>query len=290
MELMILCAGAGQKGWTGEAIERPLRTRGKRQAQKIGAWLGGMRLQPDCVLTGSAKRAQVSAQKALKAGGWTAHDIEVCGLLSEGQLPALRADQRMLLVAPRKTVQLLLNELGHSFKPTAGVLLVLEHKNETPVLVKCVDPRDLPDTFPYPAPDGPERRDRPAYYYKQSAVIPYRQTDAGKEVLIVHSSSGRHWVVPKGIVEPGLDPGASAAVEASEEAGIKGVIGDRRLGTFRYEKWGATCEVAVYAMEVTTVLEGDDWEERHRTRKWVSQARAARLLHQQAFRTMVADI
>jgi 8-oxo-dGTP pyrophosphatase MutT (NUDIX family) len=86
--------------------------------------------------------------------------------------------------------------------------------------------------------------------YRQSAVIPYRRGPSGLEVLLVTSRKGTRWVLPKGVVEPDLSPAASAAKEALEEAGVRGAIDDEPLGTYQYWKWGGTCTVQVFAMEV----------------------------------------
>lgn len=290
MELLILCAGAGDKHFEGKALDRPLRTKGKRQAQKIGAFLGRERLRPEIVLVAPGERSKTTAQKALKAAGWTARNIEKIGDLSPETLKTLPMDRRVLVVAPSGAVETLANRLWIDADPAPGVLLQLSFHPELTRLVASTDPNDLPDLFPYPSPDGPERRERPAYYYTQSAVIPFRRTARGTEIMITGSSSGRHWVVPKGIVEPGLGPAASAEVEAREEAGVEGVVREAPLGQFTYEKWGATCEVTVFAMEVTREIPDADWEESHRHRKWVPVADAAALLHLPAFQKMVREV
>lgn len=290
MELLILCAGATDKSWTGAKSDRPLRTKGKRQAQKIGAWMGQKGLCPDIVLVASGSRARVTAEKALKAAGWTARNIHQSTKPSVGTLPAPSDDRRVLLVAPSGDIRSLVGRLGLDLELSPGVLLQLSYNPGQTSLIIRVDPKNLPNQFPYPAPDGPERRERPAYYYTQSAVVPYRKTDQGTQILIVGSSSGRHWVVPKGIVEPGLSPVASAMAEAREEAGVQGRIRKTPLGTISCEKWGATCQITVFAMEVTHILPEHKWEESHRKRKWVSPADAASLLHQVAFQAMVWEI
>ncbi|WP_289035160.1 NUDIX domain-containing protein [uncultured Roseibium sp.] len=290
MELLILCAGSGAKDWGGAKSDRPLRTRGKRQVQKIGAWLGKERLRPDLVLVSDNLRARVSAEKALKAAGWTAGKIQCSEVLSGGRLPDLPARGTALLVAPSSAVRQLALELGCALEAEPGVLFQLTLGPRDHSLIKRIDAFYLPDLFPYPAPDGPACRERPAYYYCQSAVIPYRRTTAGLEILVVGSSSGRHLVVPKGIVEPGLSPAASALVEAREEAGVEGHVGKMQLGTYSYEKWGATCQVIVFGMEVTRVLPDTEWEEGHRTRKWVSPSVAALRLNQPALGAMIAKI
>ncbi|MGS4884584.1 NUDIX domain-containing protein [Roseibium sp. MB-4] len=290
LEMLLLCVGAGAKDWDGAKRLRPLRTKGKRQAQKIGAWMGQHGLRPGKTLTTTDERATATAQKALKAGGWSAHGVAQSPDLTKGEMPIFADEDRVLLVAPKKTVANLLSSLGVHESLSPGVLVHLESAQEGAEIRQVIDPRDLPDLFPYPGPDGRERRERPAYYYTQSAVIPFRRAPEGKEVLIIGSSSGRHWVVPKGIVDPGLSPAESARVEAREEAGVEGKVSDHPLGNFTYEKWGATCCVEVYGMEVTRILPADDWEESHRQRTWVPAETAAAMLYQKAFGPFIAQL
>ncbi|WP_422024476.1 NUDIX domain-containing protein [Roseibium sp.] len=290
LELLVLCAGAGAKDWDGAKRLRPLRTKGKRQAQKIGAWMGQHGLRPLKTFTTTDERATATAQKALKAGGWSVQGVVQSLDLTKGVMPTAVDEDRVLLVAPKKTVADLLSSLGVQENLSPGVLVRLEKTPTGAEIRQVIDPQDLPDLFPYPGPDGPERRERPAYYYTQSAVIPFRRTPEGKDVLITGSSSGRHWVVPKGIVDPGLSPAESARVEAREEAGVEGNVGAGPLGTFTYEKWGAVCEVEVYAMEVTHILPVEHWEESHRQRTWVPAETAAAMLYQMAFGPLIAQL
>ena len=148
----------------------------------------------------------------------------------------------------------------------------------------------LPKKFPYPGPDGKELRDRPAYYYTQSSVIPYRVRDGKPEILVIASSKKNHLVVPKGIKDPGLSPQESAAKEAWEEAGIEGEVADTALGSYTCEKWGATCTVAVYPMKVTRVIPEAEWEENHRGREWVTPDLAAGQLKQEELRPLVKKL
>ena len=157
-------------------------------------------------------------------------------------------------------------------------------------LVRLQYPVDLPKRFPFPGPHGEELRDRPAYYYTQSAVIPYRLEQGRVEVLVVRSSQGKHWVVPKGIADVGLSLQESAAKEALEEAGVEGVVDPEPLGSYRYPKWGGTCDVTVYPMAVSREIPESAWEERHRGRQWLSPASAASLLKQAELRSMVAEL
>jgi 8-oxo-dGTP pyrophosphatase MutT (NUDIX family) len=115
---------------------------------------------------------------------------------------------------------------------------------------------------------------KPDCWYNQSGVIPYRlnkqEVSGGKlEVLLVTTRKRKRWVIPKGIIEPSMTPQDSAAKEAFEEAGITGCVSDTSLGAYTYSKWGGTCRVEVFPLEVTTVL--NEWPESDiRDRQWMS--------------------
>ena len=111
-------------------------------------------------------------------------------------------------------------------------------------------------------------------FYEQSAVIPYRQIDGELEVLLITTRSNKRWIIPKGLVEPGLSPAASAAKEALEEAGVAGTVGQKIIGEYAYKKWRGTCHVQVYSLAVTEVHE--QWEEQaFRSRQWLPLRQAA---------------
>ncbi len=129
----------------------------------------------------------------------------------------------------------------------------------------------------------------PAWIYRQSAVVPYRWKDGKLDVLIISSSGGKRWVVPKGIVEPGLSPAASAAAEAAEEAGVEGAVGITPLGRYRYQKWGGTCEVEVYPMLVHHELA--EWPESSlRRRRWLPVDEAAKEVGRKELGELIAGL
>ena len=109
---------------------------------------------------------------------------------------------------------------------------------------------------------------KPDYYYHQSAVIPYRLDSEKLQILMITSRRKKRWVIPKGIIEPGLSPPLSAAKEALEEAGLKGQVSTNPVGNYQYDKWKGTCKVEVYALQVEQVL--DRWQENFRNREWIS--------------------
>lgn len=117
-------------------------------------------------------------------------------------------------------------------------------------------------------------KERPDYYYTQSSVIPVRRRDNHLEILLITSRKSKRWIVPKGIIESGLSPLDAAAKKALEEAGVLGQVFPEILGTFDYEKWGGTCSVQVFVMEVTQVK--DLWLENFRSRVWLDWEDAIR--------------
>jgi 8-oxo-dGTP pyrophosphatase MutT (NUDIX family) len=108
----------------------------------------------------------------------------------------------------------------------------------------------------------------------QSGVIPYRIRRGRVEVALVTASSGPHWTIPKGHIEPDMSPEQSAAKEAYEESGLLGDVGRRCIGRYVYEKRGALRQVAIFPMAVREEL--DRWPEmKVRQRRWMSVKEAA---------------
>lgn len=131
-------------------------------------------------------------------------------------------------------------------------------------------------------------RDVPAHYFEQSAVIPWRQSQGELEILLISSRKKKRWVIPKGVKELELTAPASAAKEALEEAGIEGEVKTQPLGRYEYNKWGGTCKVEVFAMEVHT--EHEIWEENYRDREWVSLDEAAARLDEPELKQLVQSL
>jgi len=303
-ELLIL--RHGKSDWaagTGD-FARPLKNRGKRAAQRVGVWLWQQDLRPDVVISSPAMRAITTAEKCVKAMGMNARSIIQDSRIYEAWLDELLtvlADapedaSRVMIVGHNPGLEDLLSFLSidglpmpddGKLLPTAALAHLDMPEDWRDLEQGCakirnyIRPRNLPDGFPFPAPDGGELRERPAYYYFQSAVIPYRHTSDGRiEFLIISSSKNKHWVVPKGIRDPGLTSQQSAEKEAWEEAGIRGDVDEALLGTYNIQKWGAECQVEVYAMQVHEIVDESDWEERHRRRQWLTAEKAAVVLRQ----------
>lgn len=118
----------------------------------------------------------------------------------------------------------------------------------------------------------------------QVAALPWRKTDYGVEVMLITSRDTGRWVLPKGWPEKKEPFCDAAAREAGEEAGLSGAVSKREAGRYFYSKVASSgddipCEVVVYPLEVDKVAE--KWKERReRTRRWVSPAEAAAMIHE----------
>lgn len=114
---------------------------------------------------------------------------------------------------------------------------------------------------------------------RQVAALPYRIGEEGVQILMITSRETRRWVIPKGGRMRGKTDPQAAAIEAMEEAGVQGRIGETAIGAFRYAKRlksgdSRACVVAVYPLRVLVQLGA--WPEAHqRERRWMTQDEAA---------------
>jgi len=118
----------------------------------------------------------------------------------------------------------------------------------------------------------------------ESGALAYRLDRKGEpRVLVLTTTKGKHWGIPKGRTEPHLSFGDNAAKEAFEEAGIRGEVAANSAGMYRTTKrlpgTETVIEVWVYLLKVTQTL--DDFPEKGRREiKWVSCDEAAQLLRE----------
>ncbi|HEX8569036.1 MAG TPA: NUDIX hydrolase [Caulobacteraceae bacterium] len=113
----------------------------------------------------------------------------------------------------------------------------------------------------------------------QYAVLPWREGQGGREVLLITSRETGRWVLPKGWPMKKLPPWKAAAREGFEEAGVRGDVAREPIGAYSYlkaftESLAFRCEVQVFPMKVKTEL--SQWPEKaERTRRWFTPAAAA---------------
>jgi 8-oxo-dGTP pyrophosphatase MutT (NUDIX family) len=117
-----------------------------------------------------------------------------------------------------------------------------------------------------------------------AALIIHRE-----RVCLVTASSGRRWIIPKGTLEPGQTAEQCAAIEAWEEAGIRGRVRGRMMTRYEATKYGQRCRVSVYRLEVKRIA--DDWPECHcRRRRWVSFTQAISIVDVPQIRELLREL
>ncbi|MCB1383563.1 MAG: NUDIX hydrolase [Notoacmeibacter sp.] len=127
----------------------------------------------------------------------------------------------------------------------------------------------------------------------QAALLPWRKSSRGIEIMLVTSRGTGRWILPKGWPEHGESLRESAMREALEEAGVEGNAADTALGSYFYDKVLASglrrrCEVRVFAMQVKD--QRKNWPERgERERKWFSPQEAAALVMEPDLAELIAD-
>ena len=131
--------------------------------------------------------------------------------------------------------------------------------------------------------------------HTQFGVLPYRADSRGNtEVLLLTSRDTGRWVIPKGWPIRGRKPHEAAAIEAFEEAGVRGNVAKKSIGEYHYskkisEREDRLCEVEVFLMLVTRVL--DKWpEQSQRQRAWFGPSVAAALVDEGALAIMLGNL
>ena len=303
-KLILISHGKTEAEWDGDDFARPLRSSGKRLAQKFGSYLAehGMNFP---MVASPARRTRISAEKAAKVCGRPVSRIQFDKWLYRPGLPEQLSILTPLLLRndliyfghPAALRDLLLHLIGEDAAQTFGIgqlaQLTVELDRSSGRITDAeldllLSDRQLPRGFPYSGTAGEARRPRPAYYYTQSGVIPYRMTSSGPRILLISTKDGKRWGVPKGICEPGLSPQVSAAKEALEEAGVAGPVSDHACGQYQVAKWGGVCTVRLHPMRVEEELANGRWAENTRSRAWHLPEDAAQRVHNQALSGLIA--
>jgi 8-oxo-dGTP pyrophosphatase MutT (NUDIX family) len=128
----------------------------------------------------------------------------------------------------------------------------------------------------------------------QYGALPYRVTKTRDiEFLLVTSRETGRWIIPKGRPIAGLKPAEAAAREAYEEAGVRGVVGNRAIGEYSYKKELRAlgrivpCKVRVFALLVRR--QRRTWPEAHQRRtRWVRPRKAISLITEEPLRSLIA--
>lgn len=106
-----------------------------------------------------------------------------------------------------------------------------------------------------------------------AGTVVFRQRDSQVFYLVVSSSDGINWVLPKGHIDPGETPEIAALRELAEEAGVVGeIVAPLSLKQFRKgvkELW-----VQYFLVRETGATEPTE----NRTIRWEAEAEASRLI------------
>ncbi len=129
----------------------------------------------------------------------------------------------------------------------------------------------------------------------QYGALPYKRADGDAlKVMLVTSRETKRWVIPKGWPMKDRKPHAAAKREAFEEAGVRGEIGKRPIGTFEYPKRlksqaTVTCKVEVFPLQVRD--QAETWPERgEREGRWFSPDEAAGVVAEAELREIIRKL
>lgn len=117
---------------------------------------------------------------------------------------------------------------------------------------------------------------------QQYAALPFIVSANGTEVCLITSRETGRWIIPKGWPKKGMAPHDLAALEAFEEAGLRGRVDPGPIGRFHYVKRldngsEVNCEVSVYPLLVES--QAVTWPEQgQRNSTWVQLEDAAKLV------------
>jgi 8-oxo-dGTP pyrophosphatase MutT (NUDIX family) len=125
---------------------------------------------------------------------------------------------------------------------------------------------------------------------EQAGAIPWRWSDRGPEILLITSSTGNRWIVPKGWIEAGSTPAQCAVEEAFEEAGVQGVLSSKKpFGVVGIKSRGRERSIAVFLLEVLEVHKR--WpEDELRRREWLSPEKAAGKVRDSGLRELISTL
>lgn len=139
-----------------------------------------------------------------------------------------------------------------------------------------------------------KHKTKPEGHRRQIAALPFRYTASGLlEILIITSRETGRFIIPKGWPMKGRADPEAAAIEAREEAGLKGKVGRKPIGKYTYWKRLSDqfrlVNVDVYPLEVSHQLK--TWRERQsRQLAWLSIEQAAILVDEPQLITLIQNL
>ncbi|WP_064695314.1 NUDIX hydrolase [Rhizobium aegyptiacum] len=132
-------------------------------------------------------------------------------------------------------------------------------------------------------------------FRQQYGALCFRYCDGGPriEMLVITSRERARWVIPKGWPMKGKKPFEAAAIEAWEEAGVRGTVRKKPVGRYTYLKElddgdVAPCIVDVFQIEITEIS-NDFKEQGQRILEWVSPDEAARRVREVELKSLLVE-
>ena len=126
---------------------------------------------------------------------------------------------------------------------------------------------------------------------QQVAALCWRN-DPVLEVLLVTSLKTQRWILPKGWPHDGMSLADSAAMEAMEEAGMKGEMAALPLGHYRYikDKQGSALPIRVEVFALKVTAQDHSWPEKGtRTLLWLPPDQAADRVAETGLKNILAN-
>jgi 8-oxo-dGTP pyrophosphatase MutT (NUDIX family) len=125
------------------------------------------------------------------------------------------------------------------------------------------------------------------------ALCVRRRNKGGYQVLLITSRDRGRWIIPKGWRAKRLKDHKAAAREAKEEAGVRGKVQEKPIGSYAYPKIVDARErsvrVAVFLLDVRQ--QRNDWKERReRRRAWFDIGAALKEIEEPALRTLIKGV
>lgn len=132
-------------------------------------------------------------------------------------------------------------------------------------------------------------------FRQQYAALCFRYAGSGEEIeiLVVTSRVTARWIIPRGWPMKRKKPHQAAAIEAWEEAGVRGRVKKEAVGRYTYLKMldngdVVPCVVDVFQIEVTG--EEASFKERgERLVEWVRPDEAARRVREIELKSLLVD-
>ena len=90
-----------------------------------------------------------------------------------------------------------------------------------------------------------------------AGCVVYRNDEKGVRFLVISSSTGEHWVLPKGHIDPGETPETTALRELEEETGVLGEI-IRPLSVQSFDMNGREVVIQYFLVRMTGIKEAQE--------------------------------